>query len=171
MRKFVLLVILVVFFSREAFLQEFNKRIFDERASQEILIDLINRKGLNQEPFNAWFTKGYHEYEPNQNDVEALLGLDPGHLKIIIVLGTWCGDTKREVPRFLKLLDEIAFPEDNLKMIGVNRQKKTNTIDIREFGITNVPTFIFFDKDVEIGRITESPNESLEKDLLKIISK
>jgi len=35
--------------------------------------------------------------------------------------------------------------------------------------IEKIPTFIFIMNGKEIGRIIESPNESLEKDMLKII--
>jgi hypothetical protein len=53
-----------LFISSEAFMQEYNKRIFDTQAGQEILLNQITREGLGQEPFGTWFIKGYQEYDP-----------------------------------------------------------------------------------------------------------
>ena len=36
--------------------------------------------------------------------------------------------------------------------------------------IQRTPTFIFFKNGVEIGRIVETPRDSLENDILKIVS-
>lgn len=152
-------------------MQEYNKRIFDTQAGQEILLNQITREGLGQEPFGTWFNKGYQEYEPEQEVIDKLLQINPDDIKIIIVLGTWCGDSKREVPHFFKILDEIAFPEENLQIIGVNRLKESENFSMEELGITHVPTFIIENNGFETGRIVESPKETLEKDLLKIISK
>jgi thiol-disulfide isomerase/thioredoxin len=164
---------LIIFFlcAQTGFLQELNRVVFDNNASQLILIEEINRQGLNQEPFINWFAKGHEEYEPDQEVVNELLTIDPSEIKIILVLGTWCGDSKREVPHFFKILDEIAFPEEYLKMIAVNRLKEAENFSMEELGITHVPTFIIINNGFESGRIVEFPEESLEKDFLIIISK
>ena len=36
--------------------------------------------------------------------------------------------------------------------------------------IEKVPTFIFYKNGIEIGRIIESPEKSIEKDFLKILN-
>ena len=56
-----------------------------------------------------------------------------------------------------------------LEFIGVDRLKKTHDYSIKELKIKRVPTFIFYKEGKEIGRIIESPNETLEKDFLKIV--
>jgi thiol-disulfide isomerase/thioredoxin len=170
MKKKYFALLFALFISSEAFMQEYNKRIFDTQAGQEILINQITREGLVQEPFGTWFNKGYQEYEPEQEVIDKLLQLRLDDIKIIIVLGTWCGDSKREVPRFFKILDEIAFPEENLHIIAVNRLKEAETFSMEELAITHVPTFIIENNGFETGRITEFPEETLEKDFLKIIS-
>jgi thiol-disulfide isomerase/thioredoxin len=164
---------MVIFFlcTQSGFVQELNRRIFDDGAGQEILMDEINRQGLRQEPFASWFTEGYNEYQPDSEILEQLLAQDLSYIKIILVLGTWCGDSKREVPHFFKILDEITFPEENLQMIAVNRSKESETFSLEELGITHVPTFIIINDGFETGRIVEFPEESLEKDLFKILSK
>lgn len=171
MTKNYFVLLFALFISSEAFMQECNKRIFDTQAGQEILLNQITREGLGQEPFGTWFNKGYQEYEPEQGIIDQLLQIRLDDIKIIIVLGTWCGDSKREVPHFFKILDEIAFPEGNLQIIGVNRLKESENFSMEELGVTHVPTFIIENNGFETGRITETPEETLEKDLLKIFSK
>jgi len=61
----------------------------------------------------------------------------------MMFMGTWCGDTRYEVPKFFKLLDEVEFNKDNLKNIAVNRGKKAPGELDEEYGIHRVPTIIF----------------------------
>jgi hypothetical protein len=54
-------------------------------------------------------------------------------------------------------------------LIGVNREKQGLSDEAEELDIEFVPTIIFYKDGSEIGRIVETPAESLEKDLLKIL--
>ena len=85
-------------------------------------------------------------------------------------MGTWCSDSQREVPRFFKILDQLAFNFNNITLIGVNRAKQADNTEVNELNIELVPTIIFFIDGKEIGRIIESPEENLEKDMVKILS-
>jgi thiol-disulfide isomerase/thioredoxin len=86
-------------------------------------------------------------------------------------MGTWCSDSRREVPRFLKLLDVLNFNSSaGLKIICVDDNKKGKGDEVDGLNIELVPTFILSQKGKEIGRIIESPKLTLEKDLLGIIS-
>jgi hypothetical protein len=42
--------------------------------------------------------------------------------------------------------------------------------DISSLGIIFVPTFIFYEKNQEIGRIVEIPEETMEEHIYKIVS-
>jgi thiol-disulfide isomerase/thioredoxin len=94
---------------------------------------------------------------------------------IDIFMGTWCGDSKREVPAMLKILNEIGFDSVDISLItvGNNAELYKKSPQGEELGknIVRVPTFIIYDKKKEIGRIIEYPVESLERDLLKILRK
>ena len=85
-------------------------------------------------------------------------------------MGTWCGDSKREVPRFYKILDETNFDQDDFELITVNRRKKTPDNLQEGYNIIRVPTFIFYKDGEEVGRYVEYPRETLEKDILKIVT-
>ena len=90
--------------------------------------------------------------------------------KITIVMATWCSDSRREVPRFYKILDFLKFNNDNTTLINVNSAKKTSDIDISTINIQRVPTIFFYINNNEIGRIIETPKISLEKDMVNILS-
>ena len=95
-------------------------------------------------------------------------------IRIQIFLGTWCGDSKREVPRFIKLVNSINFPTNQIELIGLGASdslyKKSPQGEEKGLGIFRVPTIIIYRKGAEINRINEYPALSLEKDLLTIMS-
>jgi len=88
-------------------------------------------------------------------------------------MGTWCGDSQREVPKFYKVLEAANFPENNLRIVGLNnvkeQYKQGPNGEEKGLNVHRVPTFIVYNKKgKEIGRIVEHPVESLEADLLNI---
>jgi len=54
-------------------------------------------------------------------------------------------------------------------MFAVDRDKKAGDCAIDYLKIELVPTIIFYKQDTEIGRIVESPQTSLEEDMVDII--
>ncbi|MDP4175154.1 MAG: thioredoxin family protein, partial [Bacteroidota bacterium] len=89
---------------------------------------------------------------------------------ITIVLGTWCSDSRREIPRFLKILDSLGFDSGKVKLLAVDREKKGLGDEIDSLKIELVPTIIFYKDGKEAGRITEAPEETLETDTNNIIT-
>ena len=85
-------------------------------------------------------------------------------------MGTWCEDSQNQVPRFYKILQQLDFNLKKVQLITVDRSKKTPENLEAGLNITNVPTFIFYKNSTEIQRIVESPVETLENDMLKILS-
>jgi thiol-disulfide isomerase/thioredoxin len=85
-------------------------------------------------------------------------------------MGTWCGDSKRETPRFFKIMEQADFDFDkNFKLIALNRLKRTPDNLQADYNIIRIPTFIFYRQGKELGRYVEYPRESMEKDILKIL--
>jgi len=133
------------------------------------LMGNVTKEDFKQEPFNQWFDENYDNYRLNESVVKEIKNHING-ISIKAFLGTWCGDSQIEVPQFYKLLDALNFDYKNLKMIAVDRDNKTPDNLQEGLNIIRVPTFIFYKNDVEIGRYVEFPRESLEKDILKIVS-
>lgn len=107
-------------------------------------------------------------------DLAVLAAVDH-KVEIICVLGTWCSDSRREVPRFWRILEQAANPNLELTLFGVGRRDDARADEIlREmgfdesprtvYGVGPVPTFIFRRDGVELGRIVETPTATLERD-------
>ena len=85
-------------------------------------------------------------------------------------MGTWCSDSRKEIPVFFKLIYKLRINENSIELIGMTLEKTTP--DSLELGqnLINVPTFIFKKDGKEINRIVEFPLETIEKDILEILT-
>ena len=111
----------------------------------------------------------YNNYDPDYGVLDSLEGkLDC--INITIVFRSTCSDSREQLPRFFKILNELNYNVNSITLIGVDREKQGLFDEAEGFGIEFVPTIIFYKDGNEIGRIIETPEESLEKDLLKILS-
>lgn len=150
--------------------QELNTIVFDDKANEYILIGYCNIEGFTSGDFNEWFQLEYDNYIIDSETLDQINLDNIENLEITVVLGTWCSDSQREVPRFFKILEKISFPYEYLTIICVNRSKEAPETHVGELNIELVPTFIFSINGKEIGRIIETPEVSIEKDFKKIIT-
>jgi thiol-disulfide isomerase/thioredoxin len=126
---------------------------------------------LYQAPWSEWFVKGFDEYKfCNQYTDSIKLLMSPG-ITIKIVLGTWCPDSRREVPRFMRILSVIDFPANKIELIGVDNSKIAPIQNYASLNIQRVPTFIIYKNNIEAGRIIENPVTSLEQDMVNILTR
>lgn len=141
-------------------------------AANRILYGIINKDSLQQQPYSNWFNKNYTDYNTDGQVKKQLTALSLKGVSIEIFMGTWCGDSKREVPRFLKMLAEINFDSRNLKIISTGNSdslyKQSPQGEEKGKGIFRVPVFIVYKNGVETGRINEFAATSLERDFLAI---
>ena len=148
--------------------------------------DLIGQqpvKELFNAPYRDWFVTGYDRYKPDAAAISRLRDLTNG-ISVKIFMGTWCEDSQNQVPKFFKVLHDAGFDRNDVTLIFVDRSKTTPEKLEAGLNVTNVPTFIFYKttqsggrkgpkgepKTKELNRIVESPRETLEKDMLKILS-
>jgi len=86
-------------------------------------------------------------------------------ISVVIMFGTWCHDSKREVPRMLRILDSAGVRTEQISLIGVNTNKEEPKGREKTYNLRNTPTLILLKNGKEVGRIIERPNVSLEADL------
>jgi thiol-disulfide isomerase/thioredoxin len=130
---------------------------------------LQNKEAFMNAPFSNWFTSGFENYTPDAETAAALQKAMKG-VEVRAYMGTWCGDSQREVPHFYKLISAINFKEKNVTMISVDSSKKQPEALVAGYEVLRVPTFIFYKNGKEIGRYVEYARESMEEDFLKISS-
>jgi len=110
------------------------------------------------------------EAQPDAGKARALAAVAPG-AEVTVFLGTWCGDSRREVPRFWRALDlaggSIPF---KISYVTVDRHKKEPAGPVTESGVQFLPTFIVRRDGREVGRIVETSPHGIENDLLALLT-
>lgn len=136
---------------------------------------LLGPQTLNQfqkEPYESWYKPQYDGYAFDPDAMAELKKAKIGNYSITIFLGTWCSDSHRDFPRFIKILEQLNYPMQKLTIIAVNRKKESPNGEEGPLNIQKVPTFIIFKYGKEIGRIVEHPKTGwLERDLVEILQK
>jgi thiol-disulfide isomerase/thioredoxin len=135
------------------------------------LLGYFNPDRLKQMPYSDWFNKGYDEYSFNSAALNKLQDIRNDNVKIKIIMGTWCSDSRREVPGFMRILDKWEFPISQLSFIGVDNSKNSPVEEYQSLNIKKVPTFIIYKNNIEAGRIIENPVTSLEQDMVNILTR
>ena len=135
--------------------------------------------------------KIYEEYEPKSNvllEIIEILKKKNDKLKIVALGADWCPDCTRNVPRMIRIVENIDTQDVDLKIlygIMVNAlhkpdesiwHKKRSPPEATDpkFDLKAIPTFYFFNDAGEfIGIIVENPKwtSTLEEDILEILKK
>jgi hypothetical protein len=137
-------------------------------GTSEKLLGHVNLVDLQDPPYFSWYSRYYDEYALDSSQLEMLaFEFD----SVEVYFGTWCGDSKRNVPAFLKCMEKFDATS-KLRLIGVGNTPYMykQSPDGRHVGknIHHVPTFIFYQGATELGRIIEYPRQSFEKDLISL---
>ncbi|MHA7058635.1 thioredoxin domain-containing protein [Aquimarina sp. M1] len=152
--------------------QSFNQEINTTKGVFH-LVGKINFQKLNTAPYHNWFSKNYESYTPNEKVVHSIK-TSLQEYTIIMFMGTWCGDSKKEVPSFYKVLNASGFPINRLTTIAVQADRKyykqSTGGEHEGLNIHRVPTFIFYKNGKEVNRIVESPKKTIEEDISDILS-
>lgn len=107
--------------------------------------------------------------DPEDETARQLASVPPG-AEIDVFLGTWCGDSRREVTRLFRALELVPEPWPfTIRFIGVDRAKTapglTEGVELRF-----VPTIVVRRDGAEIGRIVESAPRGIERELFDLLS-
>jgi len=152
--------------------QPANIEVTDKKGNL-ILLGKTSRERLAKAPFDGWYTKNYEAYSVDSNTAAQLKPLLK-HKQFLLFMGTWCGDSRREVPRLYKILDFCRVKSSQIQLITLNNSdtayKQSPGHEERGLNIRRVPTLLIFENQREVGRVVESPVTSLEKDILAIVS-
>lgn len=109
--------------------------------------------------------------DPMDEIAQRLQTVPPG-AEVDVFLGTWCGDSRREVSRLFVAL-ALAAAQGPLpfavRFVGVDRAKQapglTDGADLRY-----VPTIVVRREGREVGRIVETATRGIEQDLFDLLT-
>jgi len=172
MRILLLPSILLFLMTTSIHAQPFNQEV-NVTSESPMLLGKINKDGLSENSYSSWYTKNFNDYKPDSKKIETLKQLLPQYT-ITAFMGTWCGDSKKEIPRFYKVIEAAKFPIERLTLIAVDRSieayKQSPGGEEEGFNIHRVPTFIFYKDGKEINRIVEHPVNTFEDDMLQLLT-
>ncbi len=134
--------------------------IMDGRARQK---DFTKNKKF------TWFDIGYDNYKTNQSFINSLTPLAK-EIKVVVVAGTWCDDTQRELPHFFKVMNEIGISETQIELIMVDKKKQSSAFNISALDVKNIPAFIFYKDGKEQGRIVETAIGGIEEAMMLVFN-
>ncbi len=110
------------------------------------------------------------EAEIDVDDAAALAAVDPG-AEVTVFLGTWCDDSRREVPRFWRALDQVGgLVPFEIEYVAVDRDKREPADRVEPAGVLYVPTFVVRRGGEEVGRVVETSPNGIETDLLALLT-
>ena len=118
---------------------------------------------------------------PNWGEVDNATAVDPEQVRpianiseqyhIVVFLGTWCGDSRRGVPPFMKTLAAAGNPNLTLELIGVDHDKFDPDLKAPEANIERVPTFVIYREGEEVGRLIEFPEgDNFAADFINLVA-
>jgi hypothetical protein len=161
------LILGIALFSQE---KKMNQAIPDPKSNHNMMIGYCTLAGITDIAFDSAFKVEYSAYAPDKEIIDQVSSL-LNEVTITIVMGSWCEDSQKQVPRFMKVLNnsDPSFPEPVL--ICVDRDKKAGDVSLEGMNILKVPTIIIYHHKRELGRIIETPETTLESDFLFILKK
>ena len=119
----------------------------------------------------------YNMYKLDNSVVDELR--DVGKLIVVAFSAAWCGDCKRAMPVMLHLeemLDWEILVFSKIKTAPLNPNVQwavpPSPPEVNEWGVTAIPTFVFFDSDGnKLGTLIEKPQvkDTLEAEILLIL--
>ena len=141
-----------------------------KKEGNEILLNgIVSKEVLMNKKLYPWCAWGISVYKPNPILIDSIKPLCK-NVKVLMFGGTWCSDTQLELPRFYKVAELCGMQQNQMELIMVDRAKKTKNINTDILGVKNIPAFIFYRQNHEIGRIIEKPDSCTELHILRILS-
>ncbi len=149
-----------------AFISSIIGQSFVTKNGDKHLWGVVTTDHFKEEPYKEWYIKSQDKYTSTltKNDGKNLSGI-----KVKAFLGTWCGDTKYLLPKFIKGWKSMGLDEDQIEFIALHvedeKYKQGPNKETESYAIHKVPTFIFEKNGGEVGRIVERTVFDLDTDL------
>jgi len=159
---------LAIIMSMQSFAQSDFDTSIDKENGALVYQGQFSFDDLSKESSFTWFRSDADNYSPDAGAV-AKLATKLKDYQLVVLLGTWCEDSQNLIPKLYKTLQASGYPVASVRMYGVNRAKEAKHDEHKTYNVHLVPTVIIYKDEKEIGRIVETVQQSIEKDLATII--
>ncbi|WP_157716009.1 thioredoxin family protein [Roseivirga echinicomitans] len=171
MKAIIMLMVILVAFPLVMNGQETEYNVETESVStrvDKILNGPITKEGLQQMPYKLWFNTNYKTYRVNTELLKDAKKKKIKDLKILAFMGTWCHDSNREIPRLMRIMDDMGIA-DQLELYALDVDKTSLKGKEKGYDIKNTPTIIFYLNGEEVKRVIEEPEGTFEEELVRIL--
>ncbi len=142
-----------------------------DKKGKAHLWGLTDIQSLKEGEYKEWFDKNYEEFETKLSTKDKDQFED---VEVKVFIGTWCGDTKYLLPRFIKAWDNMGLNQNQLEIVALHNEDELYKLgpdgETAGLNIHRVPTFIFERDGSEIGRIVERTVFDLATDMKSIVA-
>ena len=169
MLKKLLFVIVIVVLTLPSAFSQMNRTKHDDQTGEDFLYGFCTRNAI-EEHGGGWFKTEYDSYEVKTEAFN--FDLPEKFDSVYVFMGTWCRDSRREVPRFCKIFDLDYFKDIPVVFICLDKQVTVDVLDVEEYYVQFLPAIVFYKKGEELCRILERPRtESLESDIMDLMER
>lgn len=145
--------------------------IMRDQTNSFLYKGLFTFEDLEKESTFEWYKLNMKDAAaPNAETATYLKRYLPDY-DVVIVMGTWCDDSKAMMPKLYKTLEAANYPKSKYKMYGLDRDKKGKNGEETTYNVTLVPTVILMRNGKEAGRIVEHESKTVAEDMVAIIEK
>ena len=109
---------------------------------ETVVLGYMNRANLDTPEFQAWLQPEYNNIKIPDGWAEEFAPLAK-NLEFKLFLGTWCGDTQRELGGMFRLLDLMGVSNYKIEMYSISEAKDSPLGYEKKYDILNIPTLIF----------------------------
>ena len=160
---------LLLFITNLFFLTSLSSQSYIDKKGKQQLWGKVNIEELTKGDFKEWYDKNLEDFETNLTKKDGKLFKE---VKVKVFIGTWCGDTKYLLPKFVKCWESMGLDMEDLDIIALHREdklyKQGPDNETAGLNIHRVPTFIFEKDGEEMGRIVERTVFDLDRDIKAI---
>lgn len=114
-----------------------------------------------------WFQKTYSEYSPNPEQVKKIKKNKRFH-KFIVFISLFEENSKNQLPKIIKVLDEAQVKSHQIEIFTVNKRKESIYGEEIRFGVKTFPTLIVNWFQKEKGRFVGT-STTIENEIISII--
>ena len=124
MKQFLIIALSAVTLNSCFFKKEYSKsldgksvKLYKDKDGKMNMTGTVTEESLTRKPFSEWYKKEYNTYRTQTIDKKELKRL-LSSVTIEVYFGTWCEDSQREVPRFMRMLADLEVDKSKVKLVA-----------------------------------------------------
>ena len=146
-------------------------QVLPDDKEKKTLVGFLTREQVTNDTAFDWYQTNLKYFRLDSATVQGIRA-KKDKIHLVLFMGTWCHDSQQLVPKYLETLKAANFKDENLTIIGTDRDKKTIEGLHHLFNLQNVPTIIVLQNGKEVGRVVEYGSTTfVDKELGELMQK